>query len=488
MANCSLSVIPNISDKMRTLTQNVGLYTDFYELTMAEGYFLSGKHEEYATFDYFFRANPYQGGYVVFAGISDFVVLLQNFRYEAEDLEYLESVGLKKAFLNYLKNFRFRGKVYSATEGEVVFPHEPVVRIEANLIEAQLIETLLLNYLNFQSLIATKAYRIRSVIGDRLFADFGLRRAQGLGGIHASKAAIIGGANATSNVYAGLQYNIPVAGTQAHSWIQSFPDELIAFREFAKFNPDNCILLVDTYNTLKSGLPNTITVAQEMRARGEKLKGIRLDSGDLADLSISARKMLDEAGFPEIKIFASNQLNEYRLKSLNEQGACIDAFGIGTELVTGAHDSALDGVYKLAECNGIPRMKLSETIEKTTLPGTKTIYRYFDKEGRLFCDGIHLINESGEKGSELFQPFNRNKRTNVKDLQRVCLHHQVYDDGEILFPLPNAQESFRYLKSRMDKLPDCIKQFDDPLKYCVGISDQLYSLQEALKKKYQVPR
>jgi len=471
---------------MRTLTQNVGLYTDFYEFTMAEGYFLTGKHEESCTFDYFFRANPYKGGYVVFAGISDLLVLLQNFKYEAADLAYLASVGLRKEFLNYLKDFRFKGKVYSMKEGEVAFPREPIVRIEGNLVESQLIETMLLNYLNFQSLIATKAYRIRSVIGDKLFADFGLRRAQGLGGIHASKAAIIGGANSTSNVYAGLQYNIPVTGTQAHSWVQSFPNELTAFREFAKYNPNKTVLLVDTYNTLEIGLPNTITVAKEMRERGEELKGIRLDSGDLAYLSKNARKMLDEAGFPGVKIFASNQLNEHVLKSLNEQGACIDAYGVGTELVTGAHDAALDGVYKLSECNGIPRMKLSENMEKITLPGTKNVYRYYDKKGLFCCDGIHLVKEDMEKAEMIYHPLYHEKKTCVKELKKELLLHKVFDNGKILINPNKPEESFQYLKSRMNLLPEEMKRFISPHIYKVGISEDLYNLQEKLKEKFSL--
>ena len=471
---------------MRTLTHNIGLYTDFYELTMAEGYFLSGRHEESSTFDYFFRVNPYKGGYVVFAGISDFLQILQNFKYEKEDLDYLASVGLRKEFLEYMENFRFKGKVYSMLEGEVVFPGEPIVRIEGTLLEAQLIESLLLNYLNFQSLIATKAHRIRSVIGDKLFADFGLRRAQGLGGIHASKAAIIGGANSTSNVYAGLHYNIPVTGTQAHSWVQSFPDELTAFREFARYNPKNCILLVDTYHTLESGVPNAIIVAKEMKERGEMLKGIRLDSGDLAYLSKNARKMLDEAGFPEVKIVASNQLNEHVLKSLNDQGACIDAYGVGTELVTGAHDAALDGVYKLSECNGIPRLKLSETTEKITLPGKKNVYRYFDQEGKFCCDGIHLMNENMDHATMVYHPLQHDKKTCIKNHPKELLHYKVFDNGEILLTPQKPEESYHYLKSRMQLLPEEIKRFESPHYYKVGISEDLYTLLEKLKAKFSL--
>ena len=305
-------------------TETLGLYTDFYELSMAQGYFLAGKKEEQTVFDYFFRTNPFEGGFLVFAGLADFLSSLSSFRYSEEDISYLEKQGFRTEFLEYLKDFRFSGTVYSVREGEIVFPNEPILRIEGNIIEAQLIETLLLNILNFQSLIATKSFRVKLVCGEKSFADFGLRRAHGTGGIQASRAAIIGGASSTSNVYAGLLYNIPVSGTMAHSWVQSFDDELTAFRAYASFNPEGTILLADTYDTLRSGVPNTIIVAKEMEAIGNKVVGIRLDSGDLAYLSKKARKMLDAADLKYIKIFASNQLNEYVVGSLNEQHAPLD--------------------------------------------------------------------------------------------------------------------------------------------------------------------
>jgi nicotinate phosphoribosyltransferase len=340
------------------IEKHSGLYTDLYELTMVQGYFLSGTHETQASFDYFYRENPFKGGYVIFAGLQNFLEALETFSYSVEDLKFLKSLGYFQApFLEYLKGFRFKGQVHSVREGEVVFPLEPMARVEGTLLETQLIETLMLNFLNFESLIATKASRMVSASRGRRVVDFGLRRAQGLAGIQASRAAYIGGVDGTSNVYAALEFGLPPSGTQAHSWVQSFPDELTAFRRFAEIYPKQCILLVDTYNTLKSGVPNAITVAKEMEAKREKLVGIRLDSGDLAYLSKHARALLDEAELHYVKIVVSNQLDEHLIKSLLDQGAPINAFGVGTNLVTGQDTPALDGVYKLALLDGTAQVE-----------------------------------------------------------------------------------------------------------------------------------
>lgn len=463
---------------MNTLTENAGLYTDFYELTMAQGYYLSGKEKEKTVFDYYYRTNPYKGGYLVFAGLYDLLIILKNFKYDTKNIEFLRKTGLRDEFLNYLKDFKFTATIYSVQEGEIVFPNEPIVRVEGNIIEAQLIETLLLNYLNFQSLIATKACRIRNVIGDKAFADFGLRRAQGLGGVHASRAAVIGGADTTSNVYSGFNYEIPVTGTQAHAWIQSFDDELEAFRKYAEINPTSTVLLVDTYNTLKSGLPNAITVAKELEEKGNQLLGIRLDSGDLAYLSKKARKMLDDTGLEYVQIFASNQLNEYVIKSLNEQGARIDGYGIGTELVTGKDTGALDGVYKLVENNGNPRLKISENIEKITIPGRKKLIRYFDQDGMFFRDGILLANE--EKASKLFHPFHKDKNTDVSRFNSEELTQKVMENGQILITSKTPGEINQYLKKRFSQLPVEHKRFISPHIYKVGISENLMELRDKM--------
>lgn len=465
---------------MNTLTGNAGLYTDYYELTMAQGYYLSGKEQEQTVFDYYYRTNPYKGGYLVFAGLHDLLKILQNFKYDDKNIEFLRKSGLREEFLNYLKDFKFNASIYSVREGEIVFPNEPIVRVEGNIIEAQLIETLLLNYLNFQSLIATKACRIRNVIGEKAFADFGLRRAQGLGGIHASRAAVIGGADSTSNVYSGFNYDIPVSGTQAHAWVQSFEDELEAFRKYAEINPTSTVLLVDTYNTLKSGIPNAIIVAKELEENGNKLIGIRLDSGDLAYLSKKARKMLDDEGLDYVQIFASNQLNEYVIKSLNEQGARIDGYGIGTELVTGKDTGALDGVYKLVENNGIPRLKISENIEKITMPGRKKLIRYFDQDGKFFRDGILLANEAA--ANKIYHPFHKDKNTEVTNFRAEELTQKVMEKGEILIENKTPGEINAYLKQRFNQLPDEHKRFISPHIYKVGISENLLDLRDGMLK------
>lgn len=464
--------------------KNTGLYTDYYELSMAQGYFFAGKKDEKTVFDYFFRTNPYQGGFLVFAGLADLLDVLKEFKYDDEELNYLSKNGFHPEFIHYLKDFHFNGKIDSVREGEIVFPHETLVRVEGNIIEAQLIETLLLNILNFQSLIATKAFRIKLVAKEKLFSDFGLRRAHGNGGIQASRACIIGGAASTSNVLAGFLYNLPVSGTMAHSWVQSFDNELLSFRTYAEFNPANTILLVDTYDTLRSGVPNAIIVAKEMEVEGHRLKGIRLDSGDLAYLSKKTRKMLDHAGLQYVKIIASNQLNENVVKSLEEQGAQIDGFGIGTELVTGKPDSALDGVYKLAECNGIPRMKISENIEKTTLPGKKSLYRFFDEDDNFFRDGMLLENEDVNSCDYIVNPLYPEKRSYVKNLTKELLHQTVFEDGEITSPLPTPQECHQYLLQRAQQLPGEHKRFIMPHIYKVGISEQLLDLRNELLLKY----
>jgi nicotinate phosphoribosyltransferase len=366
-------------------------YTDLYQITMGQVYFLAGHHQQEGVFDYFFRRLPYKGGYVVFAGLASALELIRDLRFTRDDLDFLASQGLNREYLKYLERFRFKGSIYSFREGDVVFPQVPLMRIEGTLLEAQLIETLLLNLINFQSLVATKAARIRHVAPGKILADFGLRRAQALGGYHATRATMIGGFNSTSNVKAALDFGITPSGTMAHSFIQHYEDELAAFRSFAEGRPEGCVLLVDTYDTLNSGVPNAIIVAKEMEKRNQHLEAIRLDSGDLAYLSQHARQLLDSAGLQYVKIAASNQLDEWVIKSLQEQGSPIDIYGVGTSLITGQPDAALDGVYKLCRSNGKPRIKLSESISKTTLPDRKQVYRiYGDEQTFLGADAISL--------------------------------------------------------------------------------------------------
>ncbi|HLE32303.1 MAG TPA: nicotinate phosphoribosyltransferase [Bacteroidota bacterium] len=461
--------------------RHTGLYTDFYEFTMAQGFFLSGKKDMPAGFDYFFRENPFHGGYVIFAGLDDLMDGLHQFRFDDEDIRFLAGAGLNKDFLAYLRGFRFEGRISAVREGEVVFPLEPVVRVEGNIIETQLIETLLLNLLNFESLIATKASRIRAIAGERRVVDFGLRRAQGLGGIQATKAAVIGGFDATSHVYAAFRYSLEVSGTQAHSWVQSFDDELSAFRKFAETFPDKCVLLVDTYNTLKSGIPNAIIVAKELEKKGHKLVGIRLDSGDLAYLSKHARAMLDQAGLSYVRIVASNQLDEYVIRSLLEQGAPIDAFGVGTRLVTGQNSSALDGVYKLSDADGKPRLKFSENFAKITLPGRKTVLRYFDSDGMFYADGVIL---EGEKNVEtIYHPFFPENRSNVRGLKSEGILLKVMEGGKRLAEW-TIEDSSSTVRKRLAALSPEHKRFENPHVYKVGISGGLLELRSTLVDEF----
>jgi len=472
---------------MSVFNNHLGLYTDFYELTMAQGYFYHKKEKKSATFDYFFRTNPFNGGFTVFAGLYDFLELLAKFNFSKTDIEFLKDQGLKSEFLDYLKDFRFQGNIFSVNEGEIVFPNAPVLRVEGNIIESQIIESLLLNILNFESLIATKAFRIKMVSGNKIFSDFGLRRAQGFGAIHASRAACIGGAASTSNVLAGKLYNLPVTGTQAHSWIQSFDNELQSFRAFAEVNQDNTVLLVDTFDTLKSGVPNAIIVAKELEKKGKKLKAIRLDSGDLAYFSKKARKLLDDAGLKYVKIIASNQLNEFVVKSLlHDQHAPIDAFGIGTELITGKSDAALDGVYKLAEIDGLPKMKFSENIEKITLPGKKKLIRFFDENGYFYRDGLICEDEIPENVHTLYHPVYPEKNSIIQNLKYQVLLQKVMDNGRIITKNKSPLAIHHYLKERIQLLPSEHQRFISPHIYKVGVSEKLMETRNYLTKQLKV--
>lgn len=460
------------------LKDHAGLYTDYYELAMSRAYYLQGKADDEAVFDYFFRKNPFNGGYVLFSGINELLEILEDLHYSQKELDYLKKIGFDDDFLNYLARFSFTATIKAPREGEVVFPIEPVLTVKGKIIEIQIIETMLLNLLNFSSLVATKASRIRSAAGGRLFTDFGLRRAQGTGGITASRAAIVGGADSTSNVISGYLYGLPVSGTMAHSWIQTFDDELTAFRKFAECYPDNTVLLLDTYNTIISGIPNAIRVAKEMEERGERMKGIRLDSGDLAYLSKQARRMLDNAGLDYVKIIVSNQLDEAVIRSLNLQKAPIDGFGIGTKLITGMESAAIDGVYKLSEFNGQPRMKISDNIEKTTLPGDKRTVRYLNSDGTFHGDGILLESEAQTK--EIIHPYFNYKRTNVEDLKQENITRKVMVNGKRLSNGKTAKESAEYARERLSKLPEEHHRLEYPHHFKVGISRKLAKMRDSM--------
>ncbi len=459
-------------------------YTDQYELSMALVYFKQGAAEDRAIFDYFFRKLPFDGGYAVFTGLDDLLDILENLKFDDKDISYLREKGFPDDFLDYLKNFSFSGNVYSSREGDVVFPTRPVLQVEANMLEAQIIETLLLNVLNFQTLIATKASRMRMTAGEGKLVDFGLRRAQGPGGYYASRAAVIGGFNATSNVRAGRDFGISISGTMAHSFVQSYDDEISAFRDFAKQHPGNCVLLVDTYDTLKSGVPNAIKVGKEMKERGEKMKGIRLDSGDLAYLSKESRKMLDDAGLEEVKIAASNQLDEHVIKSLKEQKAPIDLFGVGTNLVIGRPDAALDGVYKLAFANGKPRIKLSETVEKITLPHKKQVYRIKDHDGKwIGAEAVSLDDEKELK--TMHHPFEAGKSLDIADFKKEALLYKVMENGKRKAGKSSLEEISEYRQQTIEQLPEEYKRFQNPHIYKIGITDGLKSMRDKLIEEHR---
>lgn len=466
-----------------SLLRYPAIYTDYYELTMAQGYYLAGRADESACFDYFFRDLPFDGGYVVFAGIADLLEILDNFYFHEEELAYLEAQGFRHEFLEFLRNFEMKATIHSVREGEVVFPMEPLVRVEGTIIETQILETLLLNILNFESLIATKAARMKFAAGDRKVLDFGLRRAQGFGGVQASKAAIIGGVEATSNVYSAFRHDIPASGTMAHSWVQSFEDELTSFRKYAEYYPDETILLVDTYDTLGIGVPNAIKVGKELEENGHRLVGIRLDSGDLAYFSRKSRQMLDEAGLDYVKIAASNQLDERLIQSLNSQGAPIDLFGVGTRLVTGHDTPALDGVYKLSAVNREPKLKISENIEKVTLPGVKTTVRYSDSNGNFYGDGIMLEEENGVQ--TIYHPHYPAKHADIHDFNAEPLLHKVYSEGTPTIDIPAATDSADYARQRLSKLNPEHKRFENPHIYKIGISEKLMNLRDELTQSFK---
>ena len=468
----------NRPQRCNPLGGHQALYTDLYELTMAKGYVDAGKDDHRACFDYFFRSNPFEGGYVVFAGLQTLLDQLEGFRFQEEELSYLSEQGFEEEFLEVLEEFEFTAEIKAPREGDVVFPFAPVVRVCGDMIEAQIVETLLLNVLNFESLVATKASRMRRQAGQRKLIDFGLRRAQGYGGIQASRAAIVGGFDSTSNVHSAFCHGLEPTGTQAHSWVQSFDSELEAFRAYADSFPDQTILLVDTYDTLDSGVPNAITVAKELEEEGHKLVGIRLDSGDLAYLAKHTRKMLDEAGLDYVKIAASNQLDEHVIRSLTDQGAPIDVFGVGTQLVTAYDSPALDGVYKLAEYDGESRIKLSENPEKVNFPGKKQVVRLVDAEGKFYGDAVARADEcDGSDGPHIEKMFHPGhplqKNVEVAGYEQKPLLETVMEGGEVVAERRSVDEIAAYTRRRLARLPEEHKRFENPHIYKVGLSEAL---------------
>ena len=473
--------------------RNLTLLTDLYELTMIQGYYEKGQNEN-VIFDVFFRQNPCNNGYSVCAGLDQVIDYIKNLHFTYDDVDYLRGLGIfKEDFLHYLSGFHFSGDIYAIPEGTVVFPKEPLLKVVAPIMEAQLVETAILNIINHQSLIATKTSRIVFAANGDGIMEFGLRRAQGPdAGLYGARAAMIGGCVGTSNVLAGQMFDVPVMGTHAHSWIMSFPDEYTAFKTYAEMYPDNCTLLVDTYDTLKSGVPNAIRVFQEFKDAGKPLikYGIRLDSGDLAYLSKEARKMLDEAGFPEATICASNDLDEFLLHDLKMQGAAIDSWGVGTNLITSKDCPSFGGVYKLAaiqneEGEFVPKIKISENTEKITNPGNKTIYRIYEKaSGKIKADLICFADEVIDPKQDLllFDPMDTWKKTKLAGgtytVREILL--PIFKNGECLYKSPTLKEIAAYCREEKDTLWDETKRLFYPHRVYVDLSQKLYAVKQSL--------
>ncbi len=469
--------------------QSLTMMTDLYQLTMMYGYFKHGMTKNIAVFDLFFRNTTEYSSYAVMAGTASVIEYINNLHFTDEDISYLRTLNLfDEEFLSELKAIRFTGELYAMEEGTLVFPYEPIVRVKAPIMEAQLIETALLNLVNHQTLIATKASRVVYAAQDDTVLEFGLRRAQGPdAGTLGARAAIVGGCDSTSNVLAGQLYGIAVKGTHAHSWVMSFPDELSSFRAYADTFPDSCLLLVDTYDTLRSGVPNAITVFDELKKKGYKPLGIRLDSGDLAYLSKKARKMLDDAGHPEVKIFASSDLDETVIHNLKAEGARIDVWGVGTRLITSYDNPALGGVYKLSAeiVNGetVPKIKLSDNAEKVTYPGYKKVLRFYNNiNGMAIADLITLNEEvfDTSRPLKLYHPEQTYKTMTITDYNIRELLVPIFVDGKQVYNAPSVLESREYNMRELKTFWEETKRLLNPHVYKVDISDKLYDLRKRL--------
>lgn len=478
------------------MNRRSALLTDLYQLTMAYGYFREQKAEQRVVFDVFFRQLPPFTGYVIVAGLDQIVDYLQNLHFTEDDLSYLRSLNLfNEEFLQLLRDFRFTGDVWAIPEGTPVFPQEPLLRVCARSVEAQIIEPAILNMINFQSLIATKSCRINLAAKGDPVMEFGLRRAHGPdAGVYGARAAIIGGCVSTSNVRTGQLFDVPVSGTMAHAWVLSFPSELESFRAYARAFPRDCLLLVDTYNVLRSGLPNAIKVGLELRAQGYELRGIRIDSGDLAYLSRQARKILDDAGFPDAIIVASNDLDEETVQDIKTQGACINAWGIGTALITSKNHPALGGVYKLSavEENGqwVPKLKVSENSEKITLPGIKQVVRFYDRySGFAMADLITLAEEAfdPERALTIFHPVETWKRKTLKNFTYKKLLVPIIRQGKLVYELPGVLKIRDFCKAEQATFWNEHKRLKYPQKYRVDLSARLWKLRAELLEAAEVP-
>jgi nicotinate phosphoribosyltransferase len=460
---------------------------DFYELTMANGYFLCGKRDTIAYFDVFFRDVPDGGGFAIAAGLGQIIEYIKGLRFEDDDIEFLREQNLfNEEFLEYLRNFRFTGDIYAVPEGTPIFPREPVITVKAPVMEAQFIETYILTVFNHQSLIATKANRIARAADGRAVSEFGARRAQGAdAALLGARAAYIGGVNSTSCTLTAKDYDMPVSGTMAHSWVQMFDDEYTAFKTYCELYPENATLLVDTYNVLKSGVPNAIKAFREC---GITKCGVRIDSGDIAYLTKKVRAMLDEAGFTQCKIVVSNSLDEKIIADILRQGAQIDAFGVGERLITAKSHPVFGGVYKLAAVedekgNIVPKIKISENHEKITNPHFKKLFRFFRKStGRAIADYITLHDETVDNTQplELFDPVYTWKRQTISDFDVVELLKPIFINGELVYETPKLAEMREYCREQVSHLWDEVRRFENPHRYYVDLSQKLWNLKQEL--------
>ena len=467
------------------------LLTDLYELTMVAGYLAHGKSGDSATFDLYYRHNPFGGGYAVAAGLEPAVRAVMGMEFTAEDIEYLRSLQtpagtslFPESFLESLAAFRFQGDIRAIEEGTVVFANEPLLQVSGRLSECQILESILLCIVNFQTLVATKAARLWEASHHGTILEFGLRRAQGPdGALSACRAAYIGGAAATSNVLGAATYGLSPKGTHAHSWVQAFPGELEAFRAFARSFPNECVLLVDTYDVLRSGVPNAIVVARELEAGGNRLSGIRIDSGDLAFLSQHAREMLDEAGLHYVKILVSNEVDEYVIAEIMSQGGRVDIWGVGTNLVTagGVGGGALGGVYKLVELNGQPRIKLSSNPEKVTTPGTKKIARFIDDAGFMEADAIAHVSEDLDTGPVVIvDPNNPLRKKRLDNPNRTPLLREVVKCGAFVYDFPSLDQVRCRRTEQLAQLHESYRRLRNPHEYKVGLTQALWRQKERM--------
>ena len=474
-------------------SRNLTMLMDFYEVSMANGYFTNGLKDKVAYFDMFFRKVPDNGGFAIMAGLRQLVDYLKNLKFTQKDLELFRRKGFNEDFIEYLRDFKFECDVWAVPEGTPIFPGEPIVIVKGPVIQAQLIETMVLLTINHQSLIATKANRLKRAAGDRMIMEFGSRRAQGAdGAIYGARAAYIGGCSGTACTISDEMFGVPALGTMAHSWIQLFDTELDAFMAYAREYPDSCTLLVDTYNTLKSGIPNAIKTFDEvLKPLGKRPKGIRIDSGDIAYLSRKARKMLDEAGYEDCSIVASNSLDEYIIRDMLLQGAKIDSFGVGERLITSSSSPMLGGVYKLVAVEKkdgeiVPKIKLSENVAKITTPGNKRTYRLYDKDtGKAIADVIALASEKIDDSQpyELFDPDYTWKRKTVTNFTVRELLEPLFSKGKCVFEKKDVKDIRDYCKAQVETLWDEVTRFENPHNYYVDLSQPLWDLKHDLLRK-----